>query len=102
MIHGIPQDQHIQDPQWAIPHNEPVWLLRGNDPSAPAALRVYADILRENAGIDEDEIEDLANKADDQAAAMEAYQEELKNPPEPEEEPETPRDLTLDQVISQQ
>lgn len=48
MKHARPDYNRIQDPAGLIPEDEPVILFRGQDVFAPAALRLYADILESN------------------------------------------------------
>ena len=38
-------NERIQDSAGLIPEDEPVFLLRGQDPAAPAALEAYANLL---------------------------------------------------------
>lgn len=42
MKHARKDYDRIQDPAGKIPENEPVFLIRGQDLAAPAALRAYA------------------------------------------------------------
>ena len=46
MIHARPDYNRIQDPTNHIPLNEPVFLLRGQDPLAPELLLLWAAKLR--------------------------------------------------------
>ncbi len=45
-------NERIQDSQNLIPSEEPVFLLRGQDQTAAAAVRAYAYIHRTNGGSD--------------------------------------------------
>ncbi len=38
-------NRRIQDSEGIIPDDEPVFLLRGQDPAAPAALEAYLNLL---------------------------------------------------------
>lgn len=42
MKHAREDYNRIQDPAYLIPENEPVFLIRGQDPAAPAAVEAYA------------------------------------------------------------
>ena len=42
MKHARKDYARIQDPEGKIPEDEPVFLIRGQDIAAPAALRAYA------------------------------------------------------------
>ena len=49
MKHGrTDYDARIQDSANIIPRDEPVFLLRGQDPLAARAVRFYADLLEDN------------------------------------------------------
>lgn len=69
MKHARPDYDRIQDPEGKIPEDEPVFLLRGQDPSAPTAVRVWALVARDH-GVDPD----MTDKAHSQAEAMEQWQ----------------------------
>lgn len=69
MRHARKDYERIQDPEGKIPEEEPVFLIRGQDVSAPAALRYWAAEHRANGGADE-----LACLAELQAAEMEKWQ----------------------------
>lgn len=56
MLHASPDYAHIQDPTGKIPADEPVFLLRGQDPVAPLTILFWADIARK-AGAGPDLIE---------------------------------------------
>lgn len=68
MMHARSDYQRIQDPEEKIAADEPVFLLRGSDVSAPVAVRAWAD-AHEAAGGDPV----IANAARAQALAMEAW-----------------------------
>ena len=68
MLHARPDYQRIQDPESRIPEKEPVFLLRGQDVSAPATLRFWAQENRKNGGE-----EDLSVLAEAQALRMEQW-----------------------------
>jgi hypothetical protein len=57
------------DPKTVIPEDEPVFLLRGQDKSAPETLRFYARTHKANEG-NKDVIESVLKQADE----MEAWQ----------------------------
>lgn len=44
MKHARDDYNRIQDPEGKIPSDEPVFLIRGQDAVAPAALRAWADL----------------------------------------------------------
>lgn len=44
MKHARPDFDRIQDPQGLIPEDEPVFLLRANDATAPATVDHWADL----------------------------------------------------------
>ena len=69
MKHARIDYDRIQDPLSIIPEDEPVFLLRGQDVLAPAIVRQWATNLILRGGSHE-----LAQKARDQAEAMEAWQ----------------------------
>lgn len=50
MIHARDDYNRIQDPSGYIPDNEPVFLLRGQDVSAPDAVRAWAELNQANGG----------------------------------------------------
>lgn len=43
MKHAREDYNRIQDPAGIIPEDEPVFLLRGQDPLAPIAVAIYAE-----------------------------------------------------------
>jgi len=69
MLHARQDYNRIQDPDNKIPKDEPVFLLRGQDISAPSTLRHWADQNELNCG----EVE-LSIKARKHALAMEKWQ----------------------------
>lgn len=50
MKHARNDYNRIQDPAGKIPDDEPVFLLRGQDVSAPATLRFWAEENHRNGG----------------------------------------------------
>lgn len=76
MLHAREDYNRIQDPEGKIGADEPVFLLRAQDISAPSTLRYWAELNISNGG-------DLAlsEKARAQARAMEQWQEQ--NTPKP-------------------
>ncbi len=44
MIHARPDYNRIQDPDNLIPDDEPVFLLRAKDRTAPAAVDAWANL----------------------------------------------------------
>lgn len=71
MKHAREDYNRFQDPENKIPENEPVFLLRGQDKTAPATLRFWANANRMNPKADQKIILMVENWADQ----MEAYQE---------------------------
>lgn len=69
MKHARPDYDRIQDPAGLIPADEPVFLLRGQDVAAPAAILAWVDEARAQ-GADPD----IIDKALGQADAMIKYQ----------------------------
>jgi hypothetical protein len=69
MQHARPDYNRIQDPENKIPKNEPVFLLRGQDVSAPDAVEAWADANQRNGGDP-----DLTRKARAQAQRMRDWQ----------------------------
>jgi len=51
MKHARQSQQHIQDPSGKIPEDEPVFLLRAQDPAAAATVRSWA-VLSAKLGCD--------------------------------------------------
>jgi len=50
MRHARQDYNGIQDATGKIPQDEPVFVLRGQDPLAPKMLRTYAKRLKKNGG----------------------------------------------------
>ena len=50
MIHAREDYKCIQDPSGKIPEDEPVFLLRGQDPLAPRLLKIWANELARQGG----------------------------------------------------
>jgi hypothetical protein len=71
MKHARPDYDRIQDPAGKIPADEPVFLLRAQDKSAPAALRFWAAQNRTVGGD-----ESLSTLAELWASNMEQWQRE--------------------------
>ena len=71
MRHARSDYDRIQDPAGLIPDDEPVFLLRGKDGAAPAAVRAWAHAA-EAMGASRH----MVAKALEHAAAMEQYQRE--------------------------
>jgi hypothetical protein len=71
MKHARPDYQRIQDPEHKIPEAEPVFLLRGQDGSAPHAIRVWAADAKARGARG-----DIIKAALDQADAMLRWQRE--------------------------
>lgn len=71
MKHSRDDYNRIQDPLQEIPEDEPVFLLRGQDVSAPAAVMAWAEGHINSGG----DIE-LFRRAVRQAFAMQEWQEE--------------------------
>ena len=68
MKHAREDYNRIQDPEGKIPEDEPVFLLRGQDPAAATAVRIYALLAR-----DQGSSHDLVMKAHEQAEEMEKW-----------------------------
>lgn len=71
MKHARPDYDRFQDPAGKIPEDEPVFLIRGQDKSAPAALRYWAIQNEKNGGDPE-----LTRNALDHARLMLEWQKE--------------------------
>jgi hypothetical protein len=70
MKHGRPDyNRRIQDSEGLIPGDEPVFLIRGHDQTAPTAVRAYAQTVTQLGGDPR-----VVQRALDQADAMEVYQ----------------------------
>lgn len=67
MKHARTDYDHIQDPSGKIPDNEPVFLLRGQDPLAAAAVAHYAGLLAVN-NLPRHHVEAVLQHAADMAA----------------------------------
>lgn len=74
MKHARPDYDRIQDPANKIPADEPVFLLRGQDKAAPAAVRAYANALEALGG---DPV--LVLLSHQQADAMELWQSTVRS-----------------------
>lgn len=74
MKHARADYDRIQDPDNKIPEKEPVFLLRGQDKAAPAALRAYAEANKLAGGDYE-----LTMMAYNQADKMDDWQEFVKS-----------------------
>lgn len=73
MKHARPDYQRIQDPDGLIPDDEPVFLLRGQDLCAPAAVRKWADEA-EAAGASKE----IVIAARDQANLMDSWAAQIR------------------------
>lgn len=60
MIHAREDYNRIQDPENKIPEDEPVFLLRGQDPIAPTLLLDWSNRIRAIGG--DPQIADLARE----------------------------------------
>lgn len=69
MIHARDDYQRIQDPAGRIPADEPVFLLRAQDKTAPDAVEAWANLQYRQGGNRE-----MANLAMQHAHAMRAWQ----------------------------
>ena len=69
MKHAREDYNRIQDPANAIPEDEPVFLLRGQDPLAPKCLLLWATELRLAGGDPE-----MARMVENQAQEMLEWQ----------------------------
>ena len=69
MKHARPDYDRFQDPEGKIPEDEPVFLIRGQDPAGPAALEAYAN-LAELTGAEEE----LVHITREHAEAMRIWQ----------------------------
>jgi hypothetical protein len=72
MKHARKDYERIQDPEGIIPADEPVFLIRGKDIAAPAAVEAWA-ALAEASGASEAIVE----TARAHARAMRVYQEQF-------------------------
>ncbi len=62
MKHAREDYNRIQDPAGLIPENEPVFLLRGKDVCAPAAIEAWCAIARKY-GVEDEMIKAAARHA---------------------------------------
>ena len=69
MRHARPDYNMIQDPTGKIPQDEPVFVLRGQDLTAPDTLRYWAAHAHRNGAAD-----DIVLLALNQAREMEKWQ----------------------------
>jgi hypothetical protein len=77
MKHNRKDYAQIQDPSGKIPEDEPVFLLRGQDPLAPYVIRKWADKVQRHGGDPR-----IVNEAYEQAEVMERWQRDaLKHGP---------------------
>jgi len=72
MKHARPDYNRIQDPENKIPQDEPVFLLRGQDKTAPQILRLWAAAQRNNPKVDPK----IIYITEQHAIAMENWQKE--------------------------
>lgn len=70
MKHARPDYNRIQDPENLIPQDEPVFLLRAKDTTAPSIVRAWASAQRMNPKADSK----MIYMAEQHADAMEAWQ----------------------------
>jgi hypothetical protein len=56
-------DEEIRAPDWMIPGDEPVFLLRGQDVNAEETVRFWAHLARES-GADEETVRSALAQAD--------------------------------------
>jgi hypothetical protein len=68
MKHARADYDRIQDPAGLIPDAEPVFLLRGQDRNAAAAVRVWAKLVEDGGGDPA-----IVSAARDHADAMDAW-----------------------------
>jgi hypothetical protein len=68
MKHARADYDRIQDPAGLIPEAEPVFLLRGQDRNAAAAVRVWAKLVEDDGGDPA-----IVSAARDHADAMDAW-----------------------------
>jgi hypothetical protein len=73
MKHARPDYNRIQDPENLIPENEPVFLLRGKDVAAPAAIEAWIQEAKKYGAKD-----NILEAAQSQADLMRAYQIEVE------------------------
>lgn len=75
MKHAREDYGHIQDRNGKIPDEEPVFLLRGQDPIAPLALDYYADVAEDRGCSAE-----LVRSTREHADLMRAWPVKKRNP----------------------
>lgn len=73
MKHAREDYSRIQDPANLIPENEPVFLLRGKDVAAPAAIEAWIAEAKKYGAKD-----DILEAAEKQVDLMRAYQIEVE------------------------
>lgn len=73
MKHARQDYNRIQDPENLIPENEPVFLLRGKDVAAPAAIEAWIAEAKKYGAKD-----NILQAAQDQADKMRVYQIEIE------------------------
>lgn len=83
MIHARSDYQRIQDPEGKIPRDEPVFIVRGQDPAGPATLRYWA--MRNEKAHGDPALTVAANL---QARRMEEWQARMGTIPHPANLPE--------------
>lgn len=71
MKHAREDYDRIQDPRGLIPEDEPVFLLRGQDRAAPAAIEAWIQEAQAQGAE-----QDILQKAQDQITRMIAWQDE--------------------------
>lgn len=72
MRHARTDYDRIQDPAGIIPHDEPVFLIRGQDKAGPAAVRAWAAEARSRGAR-----KDILSAALSQANRMEDWQKHI-------------------------
>ena len=88
MIHARTDYDQIQDASGKIPVDEPVFLLRGQDPFAPKLLRMWAKMLKEKIG--KNHTSKLVRKW---AKVMEGYQKDMEKQGKTIHIPDTPENV---------
>ncbi len=74
MKHAREDYNRIQDPEGLIPENEPVFLIRGKDVAAPAAIEAWIKEAKKYGAA-----ENILKAAQDQADKMRIYQIEIES-----------------------
>ncbi len=69
MRHARSDYNRIQDPDYKIPEDEPVFIIRGQDVAGPDAVRAWAALAKANGASP-----DIVIMAKDWAEVMEQYQ----------------------------